>query len=69
MLGVIKALPIDIGRGRLQKDNHGVTNAANQSGYYGIDICMCADLRCDANEAVRKEDSNELRLGELANAG
>jgi hypothetical protein len=30
---------------------------------------MCADLRCDANEAVRKEDSNELRLGELANAG
>jgi hypothetical protein len=47
----------------------GATNAANQSGYYGIDICMCADLRCDANEAVRKEDSNELRLGELANAG
>ena len=28
---------------------------------------MCADLRCDANEAVRKEDSNELRLGELTN--
>ena len=47
----------------------GATNAANRSGYYGIDICMCADLRCDANEAVRKEDSNELRLVELANAG
>ena len=47
----------------------GATNAANQSSYYRKDICMCADLCCDANEAVRKEDSNELRLGELANAG
>ncbi len=41
----------------------------NPSAYYAKDICMCADLRCDANEAVRKEDSNELRFGELANPG
>ena len=47
----------------------GATSPANPSAYYGKDICMCADLRCDANEAVRKEDSNELRLGELANPG
>ena len=47
----------------------GATNAGNQSGYYGIDICMCADLCSDANEAVRKGDSSELCLGELANPG